>query len=165
MNGTIETILDFWFGELDEQGLSPASQHQLWFQSSEETDRECMDRFGSLVAQAIAGELEHWADNDRGLIALIILLDQFTRNIFRGKPEAFSGDSRALALAQRSIIAGHHQRLPAIHQVFLYLPLEHSEDAGVQEECVELFSELAAVTGIEQFAGFARYACFAGSAS
>lgn len=158
MTETINAILDFWFGKLDEQGLCAESQHALWFKSSGLTDQHCRDHYGEYVSQAIAGELDHWTDSDSGLIALILLLDQFTRNIYRDSAQAFSGDSRALDLAQRTIIAGHHQRLPAIHQVFLYLPLEHSEDLEVQEECVELFDELAGVTGHEMFAGFSRYA-------
>ena len=85
-------------------------------------------------------------------------MDQFTRNIHRGTPKAFAGDSRALDLAQHCIAHGHHQRLPAIHQVFLFLPLEHCEDLEVQEECVELFEELTNITGLEAVAGFSRYA-------
>jgi uncharacterized protein (DUF924 family) len=113
---------------------------------------------GQLVEGAVAGELERWENSDRGLVALILLLDQFTRNIYRNTPAAFSGDARALDLAQRTIVAGHHQRLPAIHQVFLYMPLEHSENIDTQEECVTLFEELAAVTGHEQIENFCRYA-------
>lgn len=158
MTETINAILDFWLGPLDERGFAAESQHALWFKSSEDTDRLIESRFGELVAQAIAGELEHWARSDRGLIALIILLDQFTRNIYRDTARAFAGDDRALALAQATVIAGHHQRLPAIHQVFLYLPLEHAENPDIQEECVELFAELADITGHPMFAGFSQYA-------
>ncbi len=106
----------------------------------------------------MAGGLQDWEASDRGLVALVVLLDQFTRNIYRGTPAAFSGDARALALAQHCIVHGHHQRLPAIHQVFLYLPLEHAEDLDVQEECVSLFEELAGITGLAQIADFTRYA-------
>ncbi len=122
------------------------------------SDETCRARFGHLVEQAIAGELDGWVDTNDGLIALIILLDQFTRNIYRGTAQAFAGDPQALAIAQHTIASGHHQRLPAIHQVCLYLPLEHSEDKDVQEECVTLFEELAVVTGSEQIASFTRYA-------
>ncbi|MEH6582734.1 MAG: DUF924 family protein [Halioglobus sp.] len=158
MTETQNAILDYWFGNLDDSGLCAPSQQALWFKSSDATDQHCRDCYGELTRQAIAGELDHWADSDRGLIALIVLLDQLPRNIHRGTPGAFSGDARALALAQQTIVAGHHQRLPAIHQVFLYLPLEHSEDLEVQEECVELFDELVAITGHEMIAGFRQYA-------
>ena len=130
----------------------------LWFQSSAETDEHCRQHFGSLVEQALAGELVDWADSDEGLVALVVLLDQFTRNLYRGTPRAFAGDAAALALAQANIASGHYQRLPAIHQAFLYMPLEHCEDLEVQEECVTLFEDLAAVTGNELLANFTRYA-------
>ncbi len=155
---TTNAILDFWFGELDNRGLSAPAQHALWFTSSADTDRHCQDQFGDRVAQAVAGDLAHWAESDRGLIALILLLDQFTRNIYRATARAFSGDPVALALAKQTIASGRHKRLPAIHQVFLYLPLEHAEDLAVQEQSVELFATLAAATEQEMFAGFSRYA-------
>ena len=155
---TIDTIHAFWFGKLDEAGMCVTDRNSLWFASSAETDEACRVRFGHWVEQALAGELEDWMDTDDGLIALILLLDQFTRNIYRGTAQAFAGDSRALAIAQHTIGRGRHLRLPAIHQVFLYLPLEHSEDMEVQEECVTLLEELAGITGSEQITGFTRYA-------
>lgn len=158
MHKSIDDILQFWFGQLDEAGLSPADKHRLWFNASAENDRQCRSRFGDRVAQAIAGELEDWRASDAGLIALIVLLDQFTRNIYRDTPAAFSGDPKALALAQATIETGRYQRLPAIHQVFLYLPLEHCEDPGIQDECVTLFEQLSAITGSPQIADFTRYA-------
>lgn len=158
MKRSIDAIHAFWLGELDEDGMCNADRHSLWFASSARTDASCRDQFGHLVEQAIAGELDAWAEDDAGLVALVILLDQFTRNIYRNTAQAFAGDSRALALAQQAIANGHYQRLPAIHQVFLYLPLEHTEDAEIQEECVTLLEELASITGNEQIAGFTRYA-------
>jgi uncharacterized protein (DUF924 family) len=158
METNTDEIQAFWFGELNEAGLCAVDRNALWFTASPETDKRCRDRFGPLVEQAIAGDLRSWEEANPGLIALILLLDQFTRNIYRGTAQAFAGDSRALALAQHTIETGHHQRLPAIHQVFLYLPLEHSEDLDVQEECVTLFEGLAAITGNEQITSFNRYA-------
>jgi uncharacterized protein (DUF924 family) len=158
MQAAIEEIHDYWFGELDDRGLCREDRNALWFTAREETDADCRSRFGPLVAQALAGELEDWSLRDRGLVALILLLDQFTRNIYRGSARAFAGDGRALTLAQHAIETGHYQRLPAIHQVFLYLPLEHCEDLEVQEECVTLFEELASVTGSSEIAEFTRYA-------
>lgn len=158
MHPEIDAVHEFWFGPLDATGLSPPDRHPLWFQSKPDTDKTCRERFGGLIEEALRGKLDDWADSDRGLIALVVLLDQFTRNIYRNTPGAFSGDARALALAQHCIAHGHHQRLPVIHQVFLFLPLEHCEDLEVQEECVTLFGELATVTGLPQLADFARYA-------
>jgi len=158
MTQAIRDIHAFWFGDLDDTGLCVADRNALWFKSSAATDETCRRRFGRLVEQAVDGQLGDWADSANGLVALVILLDQLTRNIYRGTAQAFSGDPRALALVQRCIAGGHYRRLPAIHQVFLYLPLEHSEDLAVQEECVTLFEELAAITGSRQIAEFTRYA-------
>jgi uncharacterized protein (DUF924 family) len=158
MNSDINNILDFWFGKLDDTGMCCEDRNALWFTASAESDEHCRQHFGLLVEQALTGELDGWADNDTGLVALVVLLDQFTRNIFRGTPKAFAGDAQALALAQHCIATGHYQRLPAIHQVFLYMPLEHCEDAEVQEECVTLFEELHVITGNDEIAGFSRYA-------
>lgn len=158
MAETVTNILSFWFGDLDEGGISPPGQHSLWFKSNPETDQRCKDAFGAYVESALRGELEDWAESDEGLVALVLLLDQFPRNIYRGTPAAFSGDSRALKLAQAAIQSGQNLRLPAIHQIFLCLPLEHSEDLGVQERSVALVNQLADSTGTEMFEGFARYA-------
>jgi uncharacterized protein (DUF924 family) len=158
MKEEIEAIHSFWFGPLDDAGLTATDRNALWFGATAATDAACRERFGGLVESALAGDLDEWAGGDRGLVALLLLLDQFPRNIFRASARAFSGDARALDLAQETIAGGHHQRLPAIHQAFLFLPLEHHEDLEVQEECVTLFEELAAVTGSDLIAGFTRYA-------
>ena len=158
MNPDIAAIHDFWFGPLDDAGMCGAERNALWFQSSPETDEQLRRHFGALVEQALAGELDHWADSDDGLVALVLLLDQFTRNLYRDTARAFAGDEQALALSQANIASGHYQRLPAIHQAFLYMPLEHCEDLEVQEECVTLFEELAAITGNSLLANFTRYA-------
>lgn len=154
----IDHILMFWFGPLDSGGFSPPTQHSRWFHSGANIDRECEALFGAAVKQAIAGDLAQWAASDRGLLALILLLDQLPRNIYRGTAAAYSGDVRALALAQQAIAERRHLELPAIHRVFLYMPLEHSEDLPAQEQCVALFEELAAATGAELVADFGRYA-------
>ncbi|MFV8818674.1 DUF924 family protein [Haliea sp. E17] len=154
----IGNIHDFWFGELDSQGLSPPDRQRLWFGGLTETDALCRQRFGSLCECALGGGLQHWEDSDAGLVALLLLLDQFPRNIHRGSPRAFAGDARARALSREWVEHGHYQRLPAIHQVFLYMPLEHSEDLDDQDTCVALFAQLAATTGSDQVASFSRYA-------
>ncbi|GAB3275019.1 DUF924 family protein [Parahaliea aestuarii] len=158
MTEDIDDVLDFWFGELNDEGMPREDRHGLWFRKDADTDEFIRARYGTLVEQALAGELGAWAENDRGLVALLLLLDQFPRNLFRDDARAFSGDQRAFELAQAFIAAGHHQRLPAIHQVFVFMPLEHAEDADAQEECVALFRELEAITGHPDFAGFRRYA-------
>jgi len=154
----IDDVLDFWFGRLDERGMPVENRHSLWFRKDDTTDEYIRVRFGKLVERALQGDLDAWAALDRGRVALVIVLDQFPRNIYRNDPRAFSGDSRALALAQQAIAAGHHHRLPAIFQVFLFLPLEHAEDLDAQEECVALFAELEDITGVEDMGDFRQYA-------
>ena len=154
----INEILMYWFGPLDSEGLSAPEQHGLWFKSSAATDKACGELFRSAVEQAIAGKLDHWAKSDRGLIALIVLLDQFPRNIYRGTASAFSGDNKSLIVARQAIAMNRHKDLPLIHRVFLYLPLEHSEELAVQEQCVALFEEMTNITGLTQMADFSRYA-------
>jgi uncharacterized protein (DUF924 family) len=141
-NDGIAEILRYWFSRLDENGLSPPAQHQLWFQSRPETDTHMRKQFGEAVRSALAGRLDHWAREPDGLMALALLLDQFTRNIFRGTPGAFSGDARALGLAQSAVNEGIDRSMPAIHRVFLYIPYEHSEDLEVQERGILCFDRL-----------------------
>ena len=148
----------FWFGPLDDQGLSKAEQHGLWFKSSQSTDQNICELFGATVDEALRGELDCWASSEAGLIALILLLDQFTRNMYRGTPEAFSGDSAAVALARAAIEENRHLRMPLIHRVFLYLPLEHSETIDDQNRCVALFEDMTTATGLEQMRSSTRYA-------
>ena len=154
----IAAIHQFWFGPLDEAGFAAPAQHRLWFRASPRTDATLAARFGKLVSRGLAGELESWAASDAGLIALVLLLDQFTRNIYRGTPAAFAGDAAALALARRAIAADRHRQLPNIHRVFLYMPLEHCEDLAIQDECVRLFAALGAETGARAVDDFTRYA-------
>ena len=132
MSTTIDAIHSYWFGTLDERGLSDADHRRLWFSASDATDDYLRQHYGAALAQALAGELDDWAETDRGLVALLVLLDQFSRNIHRGTAAAFAGDPAALALAQQAIASGRYQRLPANHQVFLYMPLEHCENLDVQ---------------------------------
>ena len=158
MQEAIADIHQFWFGELDEAGLAAPDRNRLWFAANPGTDATTLERFGQWIDQAVAGDLTDWTSSDAGLIALILLLDQFTRNAYRGTPRAFAGDERALDLTQQAIASGRYQRLPAIHQVFLYLPLEHSENLDCQQECVALFEVLAEVTGNPGITEFGRYA-------
>ena len=158
MTDISEDIHAFWFGELDENGRCVEDRNALWFGASDTTDAECRTRFGASLALALQGKLDAWTQTNRGLVALIVLLDQFSRNIHRGTAQAFTGDPLALALAQDTISSGRHLRLPAIHRVFLYLPLEHCEDLAVQDTCVALFAQLQQIGGDAQFASFARYA-------
>jgi len=158
MTEKIGEILHFWFGQLDSRGLSTPRKQGLWFKSSPATDGEISQLFGVQVAEAVKGNLGGWADSNEGLIALILLLDQFTRNTYRGTPGAFSGDSQAVVLAKEAIANSRHRNMPLIHRVFLYLPLEHSEELAVQEHSVTLFQEMSDATDLKQMHSFTRYA-------
>lgn len=138
----IEAVLSYWFGTVGENGFPAQDRRDLWFGASPETDAEIAARFGDDVERAGRGELESWARTPRGRLALILLLDQFSRNIHRGTPEAFANDDRALALCLEGLRLGHDRTLRSCERVFFYLPLEHSEDPVHQSRCVGLLEEL-----------------------
>lgn len=140
MNESATAILDFWFGELDADGFCVEDRNDLWFRSNAETDRTLRERFGTRVEQALAGELDDWAVQPQGRLALILLLDQFTRNIYRGSTAAFSGDPKAMQLTRDGL--DEIRQLAPIQRVFFYMPFEHSEDIADQTRCVELLREL-----------------------
>ena len=125
-------LLDFWFGDSVRDQRSLEARVRIWFRSEPEFDREIERRFGHLVEQALTGELANWEDDPHGRLALVLLLDQFTRNIHRGTARAFAGDARALGLVRDAIAAGDREHLAPIERAFLGLPLEHAEDLDVQ---------------------------------
>lgn len=132
-------VLDFWFG------TPPATTPRAeWFRKSEDFDGLIRSRFGALVQQALEGGLAHWDGSPAGTLARIVLLDQFTRNAFRGTPRAFAGDGLALAAAQALVGAGLDRQLEPLQRWFVYLPFEHAEDRAAQAESVRLFEALAA---------------------
>jgi uncharacterized protein (DUF924 family) len=135
-----QAVLDFWFGAADDpQHLLPRKQ---WFVKNEAFDALIRDRFGAVIEAAIGGEFAHWADTPTGAVAQIVLLDQFSRNAWRGNPRAFAGDARALAAAQALVADGHDRTLPGVQRQFVYLPFEHAEDLAMQSESVRLFAQL-----------------------
>lgn len=140
MNGTAEDVLDFWFGT--EEGVSPMPR---WFQASAEFDEEIRRRFGDAVQAAIDGGLRDWEDDIRSRLALILLLDQFPRNIHRRTAQAFAGDERALSLARRTVREGGLEKLAPFERMFLLMPYQHAEDLDVQREGLREFEALAAI--------------------
>jgi len=130
-------LLDFWFGD-DEQ----AGPRKAWFAKDPAFDRACRDRFAALHAAAGSGALEHWRDSAAGALALVVLLDQLSRNIYRGTAAAFAQDAHALAVAEAAIAAGFDAPHPPLRRMFLYLPFEHSEEAAMQARSVQLFETL-----------------------
>jgi len=147
---TAQDVLDFWF--------DPANEPR-WFERDDAFDAQIRTRFGSLQAQAASGELDGWADTPSRWLALLILLDQFSRNLYRNDPRAFASDAHAQALALAGIAQGHDAALPPLWRSFAYLPLEHAEDAVLQRHCVNLFGRLCAQTpGEARYANYLDYA-------
>lgn len=138
-------VLDFWFGApgAPEHGHTRA----LWFTKHAETDALIRARFGALIEAALRGELDGWAvvdaDPPRSALALIVLLDQFTRNAFRDTARTFDGDGKALALAQALVDRGSDRALTLHERWFAYLPFEHAESLALQDRSVALFTALA----------------------
>jgi uncharacterized protein (DUF924 family) len=122
-------VLDFWWR------AGPAK----WFARSGEFDAECRDRLGELHMLAAAGELDHWAGAPHSMLALIILLDQISRNIHRDDARAFAQDAAALALAEQAVEKGFDLAYPLPARAFFYMPFEHAEDIAAQERSVDLF--------------------------
>ena len=156
-----EMILDFWFGPPQPDGCAlPQFQHR-WFLQDPHFDAQIRDRFGSLVEQALAGGLNHWEGSARGRLALILLLDQFTRNLFRHTAQAFAGDERAQKLAQEGAESGLEQTLTLDQRVFWYLPFEHGESASWQQLSLQMFAglvEQAAPAHRPRYENFLDYA-------
>jgi uncharacterized protein (DUF924 family) len=126
-------IIGFWFA---------AAARPRWFVRSDEFDQTVRERFGELHARAAAGGLDEWASTPHGALALILLLDQVPRHMFRRLPEAFATDAKAREVSRAAIEAGHDQDLTQEERLFMYLPLEHSEELADQDRCVELMRKL-----------------------
>lgn len=129
------SVIDFWFHP---------DMRTRWFTGGAELDSTIRRRFGAAVALAQAGDLIEWESEPSSRLALVLLLDQFPRNIFRGKAKAFSGDERAQRLVSIALARGADLSLPWLGRAFFYMPLMHAEDLQLQEEGVRRYSSLAA---------------------
>ena len=139
---TAQDVLDFWFLPRTDPGYGKARPE--WFRKDEAFDALIAERFGALIPQAVAGGLREWdLQGPEGTLARILVLDQVTRNAYRGKPEAFSGDLLALLAARSLVDSGADRLLEPQQRAFAYMPFEHAEDARMQECAVELFGRLA----------------------
>lgn len=130
-------VLHFWFG----RGKTPRFK-RFWFEKSFTTDRKIKERFGRAVEAAKAGKLNFWTRTPRGRLALIILLDQFSRNIYRGTQQSFAADAKALRLTQEALRKHEDRKLHPLERIFLYMPLMHSEKKSHQKLSVALFAKL-----------------------
>ncbi len=121
-----------------------------WFEKNADFDREITERFGQLHQEIVGRKHEDWLEDPRGRLAYVIVLDQFSRNMFRDNPHAFATDAQALAAAADGVARGHDKALTADERTFLYMPFMHSEDLATQERSVDLFRKLAAEAPPEQ---------------
>ncbi len=142
MPSAAEALLDFWFGRGRLSDAELAARQRLWFTADPAFDAALRARFAPLVADAAAGALDVWCASPRGRMALILLLDQLPRNLFRGQPRAFATDPQALACTLAGIDAGHDRALSIVERSFFYLPLQHAEDLAMQERCVAMCEAL-----------------------
>lgn len=158
---TPKTIRAFWFGTQTDELAVIKECSQRWWSKKDAVDREIRQRFEPAMRLAKEGALKHWAGEPQGLLALILLTDQFPRNAYRDTPEAFAFDPIARGWCREGLQSGAHLRLRAIERVFFYLPLEHSEALADQEQAVALYEELLA--GLDEheqpeFEGFLWFA-------
>lgn len=158
---SIETILEFWFGSDPNDGAVAKEKSALWWSKNPQTDDEIRERFENCVRRAAAGELSDWQASPRGRLALIVLTDQFRRNIYRDSPEAFAQDAQALAWSLEGIAQAMDLKLRPIERVFFYLPLEHAESLDLQERSVRQFRHLIDEVSDDQKKIFAEYLDFA----
>jgi uncharacterized protein (DUF924 family) len=149
-----QPVLDFWFGAPGSRGYG--ASRKAWFRKSAAFDAQVRERFSGPHAIALAGNLQNWQETPQGLLALIILLDQFSRNMFRDTPAAFAGDPMALAAARLMIAHGWDAQLAPVMRSFVYLPFEHAEDLGAQEEALRLFATLPAGAERDEVLEWAR---------
>jgi len=127
---TPDHVIDFWLKAGEER----------WFVKDPAFDGALSVRFKEALAKARDGAFDHWAETPRGMLALILMLDQFSRNIHRGSPLAFAADKKALALARRAVSRGDHLTVPAPLAMWFIMPFEHAEDLDAQRRCVALFA-------------------------
>jgi uncharacterized protein (DUF924 family) len=149
----IDAVLAFWIEPVPATEEEVAERGKLWFGGGPEVDAKIRERFGDLLEQAKRGELDAWAAEPRGRLALIILLDQFSRNVYRGKPEAFAHDAKALELARSAFDSGMYDGANVCERLFALLPFSHAEDLEAQKRAVELsvLSFLAAPPHLKKF--------------
>ncbi len=149
----IDRILDYWFGPPDSE--IHGTFREMWYRGGPEIDSEIAERFEALYERAAAGELDDWREQARSCLAMILLLDQFPRNMFRGEPRSFATDAKAVETARHAVGRGYDRGLDLNVQQFHYMPFEHSEDIADQRRAVELFRAAADDERKEENIGYA----------
>ena len=139
----IDAILTFWFKEKELSAPQIDHRMDIWFGEDPAFDHEIQENFAIDVDRASESRLDHWANEPRGRLALILLLDQFRRNIYRGSAKAFEKDNTALKLCVEGAMRKKDRGLTAIQRAFFYMPLQHAESRKVQAKSVDLYNKLA----------------------
>jgi len=138
----IKAILQFWFGELKSETDYPTEKAKLWFRGGEAFDLLIKQEFEEDLKLAEAGKLDSWTETPESALALILLLDQFTRNVYGDTPQAFAQDDKVLQIAKRALQYGLDQKLKPVERHFMYMPFMHSEVLEDQRVCLELYAKL-----------------------
>ena len=158
---TQESIQEFWFGSDADDAVTAAKQAKLWWSKDDTLDAMIRQRFSATNQLALAETLDEWAVTGDGCLSLILLCDQFPRNMYRDSPAAFASDAKALALSKAGIASGFDRKLRAIQRVFFYLPFEHSELLADQDYAVSLFEQLATDANVAHQTIFDNFLNFA----
>ena len=145
----VHGLLNFWFGHLGSADLPSSDRTNLWFGESEDVKHQLLSSFEKEFNDAMLGKLDEWAETPRGRLALIILLDQFPRYIYRSTPQAFSHDKEAQTLCVDGILKKMDHSLTLIERVFFYMPLVHAESSESQEKSIRLYQDLATLSMTE----------------
>ena len=154
MSAPFEDVLAFWIGDPAEDVRDPGARVRRWFMGGEAVDRDVRERFGDLVAAAQRGELDGWSVSARSRLALVILLDQLSRNVFRGDARAHAGDQKALALAVEAYDRRWDEELSLEERRWLVMPLLHAESVATLDRAKGIFAGLAAEAPAGQKDGF-----------
>ncbi len=154
-------VLRYWFGDAATDAEVIATNGARWFRGGDAVDADIRSRFSDLHARAAGGQLDDWLATPQGRLALVIVIDQFSRNLFRGDARAFAHDARARDWVVDGLDAGVDRALRPIERVFFYLPLEHSESLADQDRCVALFAALRDEVPASLHAAFDGYLDYA----
>ena len=150
MAAPFQEVLDFWFGPALDETAIPKEKREMWFKNGPDYDDIIKDKFLALHNKASNGELDRWARRGKSCLALVLLLDQFSRHIYRRQAQSFSQDMQAIKHVKNAIASATDQELLLIERTFLYMPLMHAEDVKTQEFSIKMFSKLVQEAPLSQ---------------
>ncbi|OQR37609.1 hypothetical protein BWR59_00520 [Pseudomonas sp. Bc-h] len=156
MSAPWRPLLDWWFGSAESPDEVAKEKNKLWFGKKKSQDTDALNRFGGLVEQALKGELSEWTETPQGWLALVLLLDQLPRMIFRDTPKSYAGDKRAQELVKHGLKLERDLALTPLQRTFIYLVLEHTENLAAQDDAVRRFTDLLALLPSTERAYFTR---------